>query len=283
MKILRNNFILIGLSEFLAKGLSWLSLAIIPFFALPETYGQIVLYYSILVFFIPLFLFGQDRLILKDDAEQEVVNSIVFSLVIWLSLSVLLYFLGYFLASIAGLVLALNKIYLTYLRSKDCFKKYAINRVAYSFFRFIFVVSVVYYFYNLHNYILSEIFSALVVTIGLFIILVRSKKSIRFNFKNRVLHGIPLVLHGGALVGVALIDRFILEKFTDFKVVGNYSFIYIFASGLIFLYSIVSIVEEKKIYKSNDRQQLIANSKRALLLMFAIGFIGAILSVLLYV
>ena len=28
--------------------------------------------------------------------------------------------------------------------------------------------------------------------------------------------------------GVALIDRFILEKFTDLKTVGNYSFLYIF-------------------------------------------------------
>ncbi|MBO3658606.1 polysaccharide biosynthesis C-terminal domain-containing protein [Acinetobacter haemolyticus] len=279
---MKNPFILIGVSEFFAKGISWLSLAVIPLFALPETYGQIVLYYSILVFFVPLFLFGQDRLILKNNPEQEVVNSIVFSLIIWLLLSVFLYVFGYFLASIAGLVLALNKVYLTYFRANDNYKAYALNRILYSIFRFIFVVSVVYYIYSLDVYIFSEILSALLVTVGLFIFFIKRKSSLSFNFKERFFHGTPLVLHGVSLLGVALVDRFILEIFTNFEVVGNYSFIYIFASGLIFLYSIVSIIQEKKIYKSDNIKQLIINSKKTLVLMLAIGFFGAIVSALMY-
>ena len=278
----KNPFILVGLSEFLSKGLSWLSLAIIPFFAPPERYGEIVLFYSLIIFFMPIYLFGQDRLILKNNPEEEVVNSVVFSGLIGLILSFLLYYLGYFLASLGGLMLAFNKIYLTYFRANEKLKKYASNRVLYSVIRFLFVFFTVYYFYSLNNYILSEILAVFLVTFGLFLICLRAKFKISFNFIERFKHGLPLMLHGVSLFGIALVDRFILEKYTNYNIVGNYSFIYIFASGLIFLYSIVSVINEKKIYQSFDQKKLLLNIRNTLFFMLGLGGGGAILSLLLY-
>lgn len=272
----------IGLSEIIAKILSWLSLAIIPFFASPEIYGQIVLYYSVIIFFLPIYLFGQDRLILKNNPEQELLNSTVFSILIWIPLSCIFYFFDYILPSIAGLVLAINKIYITYFRSIDDLTKYAYNRILYSILRIFLIFIVVFSFYSLTHYVLAEILSALIATLGLFLIFYKSSLKVSFNIFERFKHGFPLMLHGISLFGIALIDRFILEKYTNFKVVGNYSFIYIFASGLVFLYSIVSIFQEKKIYKSDSYFMLLNNVKKTLFFMFSIGFVGSILSFLLY-
>lgn len=277
-----NKFLGVGFSEVFAKVVSWLSLAIIPFFATPEKYGEIVLYYSIIVFFIPFYLFGQDRLILKNNAEKELLNSFIFSVTCFLLTSSILYFLGYFLASLAGLALALNKIYLTFLRSKEDYIKYSLNRIFYSILRFLLVVVVVYQFYTLNAYLLAEFLAAFIVTIIVFHKKLEYSFKENFKFKERFKHGFPLMLHGVSLFGVALIDRFILEKYTDLGTVGNYSFIYIFASGLVFLYSIVSIFQEKKIYKSESRSSLFLNVRNTLIYMLLIGFVGSILSYILY-
>lgn len=283
MSIFKNNFILIGFSEFFAKAISWLSLAIIPFFASPEIYGQVILYYSIIIFLIPIYLFGQDRLILKtNEPKQELINSLVFSILIWLILAIIFYYFNYFLASITGLILALNKIYLTYFRSKENLKSYALNRVVYSIFRFWAIFCVVYFFYSLNNYIISEFLAALVVTFGLFVLFFKTKLKINFVFIERIKHGLPLMLHGLSLFGVALVDRFILKKYTDLSVVGNYSFIYIFASGLIFLYSIISILQEKKIYISKNNTELILNVKKTFFMMVLIGAVGCVGSIFIY-
>ena len=278
----KRNFLLIGISEFFSKVLSWLTLALIPFFTSPETYGEIVLYYSLITFLIPIYLFGQDRLILKHNPEDEVVTSLVFSFTLWVMLSLLLCYLDYFLASIAAFLLTLNKLYLTYYRSNEKFKSYSINRFIYSIVRFIFVVSSVYYFYSLNNYIVAEAFAALIVTSGLFLLFLKSGFNFKFDYINRFKHGFPLALHGASVFGIALADRFILEIYTDLEVVGNYSFIYIFASGLVFLYSIISVIQEKKIYKSVDNNELLINIKTTLKLMFMIGLIGSIISFFIY-
>ncbi|MCY1163104.1 MAG: polysaccharide biosynthesis C-terminal domain-containing protein [Clostridia bacterium] len=277
-----NKIIGVGLSEIVAKILSWLSLAIIPFFASPEIYGQIILYYSVIVFFLPIYLFGQDRLILKNNPEQELLNSTVFSVLIWVFISYICYFFDYILPSIAGLILAINKIYITYFRSVEDLKKYAYNRILYSVLRILFIFIVVFFSYSLVNYVFAEILSALIVTLGLFVIFYKSSFGVSFNIFERFKHGFPLMLHGVSLFGIALIDRFILEKYTNFKVVGSYSFIYIFASSLVFLYSIVSIFQEKKIYKSDSYPVLLSNVKKTLFFMFVIGFVGSILSFLFY-
>lgn len=279
---MKNPFVLVGLSEFFAKGVSWLSLAIIPFFTPPEIYGEIVLFYSIIIFFMPIYLFGQDRLILKNNPEEEVTNSVVFSILIGLFLGLFFYFSDYFLASFAGLMLAFNKIYLTYFRANESLKSYVLNRISYSIFRFLFVVFTVYFFYSLNNYIFSEIFAVFFATIGLFVICFKSKWKVSFNFFDRLKHGFPLMLHGISLFGIALVDRFILERFTNYETVGNYSFIYIFASGLIFLYSIVGVINEKKIYKSIFLKDLLLNIKSTLVFMFLLGLVGSILSMILY-
>lgn len=281
MKV-KNPFLLIGISEFFSKALSWLTLALIPLFASPEIYGQIVLYYSLIIFLIPLYLFGQDRLILKNDPDSEIINSVVFSLFLWIALSLLFYYFNYFWASIASLCLTFNKLFLTYLRSKEKLKEYAINRVLYSIIRSVMVVSSIYFFYSLLNYILAELLAALIVSLGLVILFFRSNKNLSFDYKNRFLYGFPLMLHGVSIFGVALADRFILEKYTNLNVVGNYSFIYIFASGLVFLYSIISIIQEKKIYRSENNNILIKNIRVTLIQMLFIGIIGSVLSLILY-
>ncbi|RZG67122.1 hypothetical protein EXE25_08365 [Acinetobacter bouvetii] len=277
-----SKFLGVGATEVIAKILSWLSLAIIPFFATPEKYGEIVLYYSIIVFFMPVYLFGQDRLILKNNPEKELLSSFIFSIILFSGLSTVLYFFDYFLASLAGLALALNKIYLTFLRSKEDFLKYSLNRIFYSILRFLLVFIIVYQFYTLNNYIIAEFLAAIVLTLGAFVGKINFRFKDNFKFKERFIHGFPLMLHGISLFGVALIDRFILEKYTDLKTVGNYSFLYIFASGLVFLYSIVSVFQEKKIYKSESYNILLFNVKRTLTYMFAIGSLGSILSFFVY-
>lgn len=279
----KNPFFLVGVSEFFSKALAWLVLAIIPIFSSPEVYGKIVLYYSIIIFLIPLFLFGQDRLILRNDANRELGNSLIFSSAILLFFSSFLIYFDYFFLSLAGFVLALNKIYLTYLRSIEKLKNYAFNRVVYSFFRFFLVIVVVYFFYTDINYIFAEFLAGLVVTISMLIMVLRKRISFNVEWKQRFFHGLPLMLHGLSVFGIALIDRFVLQYFTDLKTVGNYSFIYIFASGLIFLYSIIGIVMEKKIYKSNNNIELLKNIKSTFIYMFFLGLVGSIVSVILYV
>lgn len=279
----KSPFLLVGLSEFLAKALAWITLAIIPIFSSPEVYGKIVLYYSIIIFLIPLFLFGQDRLILRNDADRELGNSLIFSSAILLFFSSFLIYFDYFLLSLVGFVLALNKIYLTYLRSIEKLKNYAFNRVIYSFFRFFLVITVVYFFYTDSNYMFAEFLAGLIVTISMLIMVFRKRISFNVEWKQRFFHGLPLMLHGLSIFGIALIDRFVLQYFTDLKTVGNYSFIYIFASGLIFLYSIIGIVMEKKIYKSNNNIELLKNIKSTLIYMFFLGLFGSIVSVILYV
>lgn len=280
---LKNPFFLVGFSEFFSKALSWLTLALIPLFASPEIYGQIVLYYSLIIFLIPIYLFGQDRLILKNQPEYEVLNSLIFTFLIWILLSFIFFYLNYFWASVASFALTLNKLYLTYLRSKDYLRQYAINRLIYSIIRLILVIYCIYFFYSLTNYILAEFFSAIIVSFGIFTLLFKSKIRINLSYKNRIMHGFPLMLHGISIFGVTLADRFILERYTNLTDVGNYSFIYIFASGLVFLYSIVSIIQEKKIYKSINNIDLIKNIKITIKLMFAIGVAGSILSIILYI
>lgn len=283
MKYIKSPFILIGLSEFFAKAISWLSLAIIPFFAKPEVYGEIVLYYSIILFFIPLYLFGQDRLILKNQPDTEVKNSLYFSSLILLITIVFLYYSDFIFVGVASFFLALNKILLTYLRANNNFGNYSFNRVLYSILRLILVVFVVIYFYSLTNYLLAEMLAALIMSLGLFYIVFKNKEKNYINLYVRFKHGLPLMLHGVSLFGVALIDRFFLEFYTNFSIVGNYSFIYIFASGLVFLYSIVTILKEKEIYKSENDIVLVSRSKRSLILMVLIGVFGSIGSILLYV
>lgn len=278
---LKNPYFLIGSSEVISKVLSWLTLALIPFFVSSELYGEIVLYYSLIVFLIPIYLFGQDRLIIKGLAEDEACKSLVLTMLIWLSLVLVLLYFGYFLVSIASLLLTLNKIYLTYYRSKDKLQNYALNRLVYSSVRLIAVLFIVYYFYSIKGYILAESISALIATIGI-ISIYKPKYIKNIDWFKRLKHGLPLALHGVSIFGVAVADRFILEKYTDLSTVGNYSFLYIFASGLIFLYSIISIIQEKIIYRSNDKNSLYKNIKRTLLLMILIGLIGSISSYILY-
>lgn len=279
---MNKSFILISISEFSAKVLSWLSLAIIPLFASPTIYGEIVLYYSIIMFFVPVFLFGQDRLILRRNETQELLNSFVFTSCIWLLFSFLLFLLDYLWVSVAALILTFNKIYLTYLRASERLKTFAINRFIYSISRFLLVIIAVYFFYSLKSYIFAEILAALLATLLVCRLLFSSGYTISIDYVQRFKHGLPLMLHGVSLFGIALVDRFILEKYSDFTVVGNYSFIYIFSSGLIFLYSIISIFQEKKIYKSESNEELISYSRQTLLQMFIIGILGAACSLLLY-
>lgn len=281
MKI-NNSFLMVGFSEFFSKILSWLSLAIIPLFASPTIYGEIVLYYSIIMFFVPVFLFGQDRLILRQDETQELLNSFVFTSCIWLLFSFLLFLLDYLWVSVAALILTFNKIYLTYLRASERLKIFAINRFIYSISRFLLVIIAVYFFYSLKSYIFAEILAALLATSLVCRILFSSGYIINIDYFERFKHGLPLMLHGVSLFGIALVDRFVLEKYSNFTVVGNYSFIYIFSSGLIFLYSIISIFQEKKIYKSESNEELISYSRQTLLQMFIIGILGAACSLLLY-
>lgn len=280
--IINKRFLLVGLSEILAKVLSWLSLAIIPFFASPDVYGEIVLYYSVVLFILPIIVFGQDRLILKNNPDKELINSFIFSLVVWVTLSIFAIFLDYFLSVLAALFLGFNKFYVTFYRSKEQLKKYAINRIFYSIFRFLLIFLVIYKFYTLNNYLLAESLAALLVTIGGIFLLIKNKKNISFNFKERFNHGFPLMLHGISLFGIALVDRFVLKEYTDLSVVGNYSFIYIFASGLIFLYSIISILQEKKIYISKNNRELMLNVKHTFWMMILIGTIGCVGSIFIY-
>lgn len=280
MKIKNKIFILVGFSEFFSKALAWLTLAVIPLFANPKNYGEIVLYYSIIVFFTPVFLFGQDRLILKNDAKNELIFSIFFSVLVFLICFPLLNFFGYALVALAGLFLSLNKVYLTYLRSNEEYLKYGFNRVLYSILRLVIVLAVVYFFYSLENYILAELFVALILTIG---ILFQVKIDFKgFDFLNRFKHGLPLMLHGISLFGIALCDRFILEKMVGIESVGVYSYLYLYASGLVFLFSIISIVQEKKIYQSKKSFELLINIKKTLFMMLAIGVVGGVLSFILY-
>lgn len=280
---LNNQFFLVGFSEFFSKALAWLTLAIIPIFSAPEIYGKIVLYYSIIIFLIPLFLFGQDRLILRNDANLEINRSLVFSFFILLFLSPFLIYFNYFLLALVGFILALNKIYLTYLRSAEKIKSYACNRIIYSSLRFFVVIIVIYFFYTDSNYIFAEFAAGLMATIYMLIMVFKNGISFDVEWKERFFHGFPLMLHGLSIFGIALIDRFILQYFTDLKTVGNYSFLYIFASGLIFLYSIIGIVMEKKIYKSNNNMELFKNIKSTFIYMFILGLFGSIVSVILYV
>jgi O-antigen/teichoic acid export membrane protein len=279
---IKKGFLLVGLSEIFSKILSWLSLAIIPFFTSPDIYGEIVLYYSIILFIIPIIIFGQDRLILKNNPNTELVNSFAFSIIIWSIIAVVSIFFNYFLAVFAALFLGFNKFYLTFYRSKEQLKKYAINRFGYSVIRFILLFLTVYYFYSLRNYLVAESIAAFFVTVGGIFFCLKNRKQLFLDYKNRFFHGLPLMLHGLSLFGLALVDRFILKKYTNLTVVGNYSFIYIFASGLIFLYSIISILQEKKIYLSKNNSELFFNVKKTLLMMFLIGFIGCIGSIAVY-
>lgn len=280
MMIKNNPFFLVGISEFLSKALAWLALAVIPFFAKPNVYGEIVLYYSIIVFFTPVFLFGQDRLILKNDPKNELLFSIIFSFLIFLIFLPFLSVGGYVLAALAGFFLSINKIYLTYLRSVENYFKYGLNRILYSILRLVLVLGAVYFFYSLENYIFAEILAALLLTVG---VLFKFKFKFKdFYFLDRFKHGLPLMLHGISLFGIALCDRFILEKMIGVESVGIYSYLYIYASGLVFLFSIVSIIQEKKIYKSENKFELLLNIKKTLLMMLFVGFLGGFLSFIVY-
>ncbi|MDO5668210.1 MAG: polysaccharide biosynthesis C-terminal domain-containing protein [Alcaligenaceae bacterium] len=278
----KNPLIRIGFAEVFAKVLSWASLAIIPFFASPVVYGEVSLNYSMILLFLPLFLFGQDRLILKGEPGKELIVSFKFTIVVWLLTSVILLLFDLFFIAFAALFLTLNKLYLTYYRAEEKYNCYALNRVIYSVFRLIFVVAVVYFFYSPTAYIFSELFAAGLATVAMFVFIVKSGFFQKFDFTKRFLHGFPLMLHGVSLLGIGVADRFILKTYVDFDAVGNYSFIYVFASGLIFLFSIVSIIYEKKIYKSDDRKSLLNNVKQTLGLMLGIGLIGSFVSIVLF-
>ncbi len=249
--------------EAIARGCNWLLLASLPFFLTENTYGTIVILSSYLLLISNVGVVGQNKVILRyvDEKNNSYLpyNIIISTFTTIIVFSITLYFFEIkesyiFQLLIATLLFTNYSLYIAYARKSFGSYRYAKIRFGYSLTRLVIGLTLIVIYQEPIYYLYAEIFALLIgflISKPSFASLFKRRLSVRDSVCIKSLKfGVPLIIHSLAVFGLAFSDRLILSLYLTSDAVGRYAALYTYAASLSFIYAILAVTWEPRIYRA---------------------------------
>lgn len=289
-----------GLIESVAKALNYLVLFLMPIFLNPKEFGKVGILVALEALFTSIFLFGQDRIILRYFHHEGDKGTFLYTVLVgWFKLTSLLllllfvviylfninnifslkFFPDFTLLLIIIILSSFRLLYLAYLRINSELKLFFYDKIFFQTIKLILVLFLAYYLQNYYSYILGVFLIILII----FSFEIHHTTKIIKKTYDKVIElrnykiGLPFVLHVIAGNLLIYISRFILEAFTNLENVGIYTFASNIGMGITFIYSALIVYFEPLIYKISNEDS--SKTEEVIFILNAISIIITIIIV----
>lgn len=287
-----------GSIEAIARGCNWLGYLCLPLWLSPAQFGSFSLLLALVLLVSAIGTVGQDRVILRYVSQDKptdnnvrvsiaFITSLFFSTIVfgfaylalqWFDMAdkIVVHF-G--LVMLWGVMQTLYMLLISLCRSLNKNSNFLILRGGYGFAKLCTLIAISATTGNVVYVVIAEAILLLsVVSYSLF--------SFRGFFiwpaasaiwKKSLLFGLPLILHILAGASLGQLDKLMIANMLETSALGVYAFINSIAGGVFFIFAVINIVYEAKVYQlgvSDEAEQLLRK-------MFKISMFSAVLVLLL--
>jgi O-antigen/teichoic acid export membrane protein len=261
--------------EAFTKGLNKLLILLLPFFLSTEDYGKIGIIISVELLLPMITLLGFERAVLRfyNNTKEPVISfsatifeSIKYTHLLLISIFGFAYvcgiisFLGIEIFPDLILVVILvylqcyNRIILFMFRVDDQHKLYCRAKVFLQIGKFVLILILVYFMQNYIAYLIASLIISLLINLYFKKNSIANESFDLKTFKHLFYFSWPFIFHGISMNLLGNADKFILMKYLGFYEVGQYTFIYSFATIIFFAFIGISVFIEPLIYKAEDEK-----------------------------
>jgi len=259
-----------GTIEALSRALNWLSYAIVGLLLPAEQFGIYSISVAIFLIFSAISSAGQDRVILRYfSSNPKITKSCLF-----IGLTASIIFLTLFLAAHCIQLIKVDSslpflslwilfgcqinILIALARVQNDIIGFFLLRAVLAGFKFVGVLLIALTSASAtHLVIYESLLSLFVVAIGLLYFSKNSSSNItKINLRTASLFGLPFILHIAAGVALGQIDKIMLAKTASNELIAQYAFLNSLAGGSFFIYAILNIKYESKIYEQIDPKKV---------------------------
>lgn len=287
-----------GSIEAIARGCNWLGYLCLPLWLSPAQFGSFSLLLALVLLVSAIGTVGQDRVILRYVSQDKptdnnvrvsiaFITSLFFSTIVfgfaylalqWFDMAdkIVVHF-G--LVMLWGVMQTLYMLLISLCRSLNKNSNFLILRGGYGIAKLCTLIAISATTGNVVYVVIAEAILLLsVVSYSLF--------SFRGFFiwpaasaiwKKSLLFGLPLILHILAGASLGQLDKLMIANMLETSALGVYAFINSIAGGVFFIFAVINIVYEAKVYQlgvSDEAEQLLRK-------MFKISMFSAVLVLLL--
>lgn len=283
-----------GAIEAFARGCNWLTYVCLPFWLTPEQFGSFSFLLAIVLLVSAMGTAGQDRAILRyvrpdADLEQKQRISVGFLIAPIFSLFVLtMFFLILQMFNMAHLFeralvwvvvwCVLQTFYMLLIslaRALSDSTAFLVIRAVYGISKLIFMCLVAAMNMDVALLVITE--SLLLLAILVFSVIAFYNRSApptnKTIWRSSFWFGLPLVFHILAGASLGHLDKLMIANMLDQGSLGIYAFINSIVGGVFFVFAVINIVYEAKVYQIGEGEKAEALMKK----MFLISIISAIL------